>query len=742
MDPNRHQEQYVKRMAHRHARRGQRLVAAAVVALLALMGCTAPQERAAPRDAAPDAPGEGAPGAPGGGSAWTTGAKQGVGTSTSLASKVWFTLGQGITHEVYYPQLDVPNVQDLQLIVTDGSSVFHPERDATKQEVKLLDPRALTYQQVNTETSGRYRITKTYVTDPDRPTLLIQVRFEALEGGPYQVYVLYNPSLGNSGKGDTAATERGMLVASDEDRKVASALASSAGFVQLTNGYSGTSSDGWRRLEADKRLTDVFDAASTPGNVVQTGQLAVGADTTVTLALAFGSYRSEAAYNAARSLQIGFDANQANYAQGWHAYLDSLDPAPASVARLGLQTQYQVALMILKAHEDKTFRGAGVASMSIPWGQAKNADDCCEHGYHVVWPRDLYQVATALAAAGDVDAANRTLDYLFTVQQRREDGSFPQNTWLDGTDVFKSQQLDEVAFPIILAWQLGRNDPSMWKRVRLSADYLVANGPTTLQERWEEEGGFSPSTIAAEIAALICAADIAERNGDSAAAERYREKADEWERNVERWTFTTSGNLGNKQYYERIDGDGNPNNCKDLDINNHGGTHRECDVIDAGFLELVRLGVKSPDDPKIAESLPELGDIMVPTPNGAMFRRYNHDGYGEKGDGSPRTEGPGGTGRLWPLLTGELGEYELANGRPADDHLRTMAAAANEGYMIPEQVWDRDEPTNFKFIKGEGTGSATPLAWSMAQFVRLAVSIDKGRPVETPAIVIDHFAKR
>ncbi len=396
------------------------------------------------------------------------------------------------------------------------------------------------------------------------------------KGGPYQVYVLYNPSLGNSGKGDTAASENGMLVASDDKAKVASALASSPGFVRLTNGYSGTSSDGWRDLEAHKRLEGVFDTASTPGNVVQTaqlaGQFAAGTDTTVTLALAFGSYRSEAAYNAARSLQAGFAANQASYEQGWHAYLDSLNPAPASVTRLGLQTQYQVALMTLKAHEDKTFRGASIASLSVHWGQAAKADDCCVPGYHMVWPRDLYQVATAQLAAGDVDAANRILDYLFTVHQRPANGSFPQNTWLDGRPEFKSTQLDEIAFPIILAWQLGRHDPTMWQHVRLSADYLVENGPDTPQERWEEQTGYSPSTIAAQIAALVCAADIAERNGDEEAAERYRGKAKEWEEKVEDWTFTTTGPLGNGKYYERIDGDGKPNNDRKIKLQNGGST--------------------------------------------------------------------------------------------------------------------------------------------------------------------------
>ncbi len=722
-----------KRMAPRRARRGPRLLAVAVVMLLTLTGHTVPAMGASGA----------APGAPGDPARWTTGAKQGVGTSSSLASKVWFALGQGITHEVYYPQLDVPNVQDLQLMVTDGNSFLDLERDATEHSIMLPDPRALTYQQVNTALSGRYKITKTYVTDPDRATLLIDIRFEVKQGGPYEVYVLFNPSLGNSGMGDTAATENGMLVASDGH--VSSALAASPGFTRMTSGYSGTdSSDGYRDLAMDRRLDNVYDTAPARGNVVQTAQLAFGPNMTTTLALAFGNSRSVARANATASLQAGFAATQARYEQGWHQYLNGLNPTPASVTRLSLQKQYDVALMALKAHEDKTYRGANIASLSNPWGQAKNADNCCVTGYQAVWARDLYQVATAQLAAGDAGAANRALDYLFTVQQR-PDGSFPQNTRLNGKPVFPSLQLDEVAFPIVLAWQLGRNDPVTWDRVRRAADFLLRNGPETPQERWEEEKGFSPSTIAAEITALVCAADIAQHNGDSAAAGRYLATADEWQGSVERWTFTTNGPLGDGRYYIRIDQDGDPDNGRTLEINNRPDNqknHEERTIVDAGFLELVRLGVKPPNDPTVAESLLELDQtIMVSTPNGTMFHRYNHDGYGEMSDGSPYIDNANtGVGRLWPLLTGERGEYELANNRSADSHLVAMAGAANDGFMIPEQVWDQPNVSEFELTAGKGTGSATPLAWSMAQFVRLALSIDAGRPVETPTIVASRYA--
>ncbi|WP_412539257.1 glycoside hydrolase family 15 protein [Longispora sp. K20-0274] len=666
-----------------------------------------------------------APGAPGVGSAWTTGAKDGLGTSATTGSKIWFTLGQGITHEIYYPQVDTANVQDLQFVVSDGATFTELERDATNHTTTLTDPRSLSYDQVNTAKSGKYKITKSYATDPARQTMLLRTRFQVTSGGPLQLYVLYNPSLNNSGMGDTGATSAGQLVASDGP--VASALAASTGFTALTSGYSGTSSDGYVDLRADNTLTSTYDTASTPGNLVQLGRVPVGADTTFTLALAFGPDRAAASAAASGSLATGFTAVATSYADGWHSYLSGLRPAPASVTGTGLTTQYNVALMALKAHEDKTYLGANVASLTVPWGQAINADNPGTAGYHAVWARDLYQVATAQLAAGDAAAANRSLDYLLNVQQRA-DGSFPQNTRLDGTPVWGSLQLDEVAYPIILAWHLGRTDA--WPKLKKSADFLRARGTNSPQERWEEEAGYSPSTIAAEIAGLVCAASL---GGDGS----YLATADSWRNALDAQTFTTTGHLGDGRYYERVDGNGNPNDGQPLEINSGGGTWDERDVVDGGFLDLVRLGVKRADDPTILASLPELdATLKVPTPNGAMWYRYNHDAYGEKSDGSPYT-GSGGVGRLWPLLSGERGEYELLAGRSAASHLATMAASANSGYMIPEQAWDR---SSGPFVFGEGTDSATPLAWSMAQFVRLALSIDAGTPVERPSVVAARYA--
>ncbi|MEO6714228.1 MAG: glycoside hydrolase family 15 protein, partial [Mycobacteriales bacterium] len=589
-----------------------------------------------------------------------------------------------------------------------------------------------------TDRDGRYRIEKTYVTDPQRSTVLVNIRVRGLDGGTYTPYVLYNPSLANTGSGDSGSATGQALLA--RDGTVASALVAKPAFTRISSGFSGAS-DGWTDLRTDHDLDWTYKTAAA-GNLVQVGQLASavrGKPSDTTIALSFGSSEAAALSTANSSLRTPFSATRDAYVDGWHAYLASIAAPPASVAgSASLRTQYNVAVMTLKAHEDKTYRGANIASLTVPWGQAVNADNAGVGGYHLVWARDLYQVATAQIAAGDSAAAHRSLDYLFDVQQK-PDGSFPQNTLLDGTPYWGGLQLDEVAFPIVLAQMLGRNSAGDWSHVKRAADFIVGHGPSSPQERWEEEGGYSPSTIAAEIAGLISAATIARANGDAASAALYTGVADQWQRKVIDWTFTTSGPLGDGEYFERIDDNGNPNDGHWLDINNGGGGYDERSIVDAGFLDLVRLGVLAAGDPHVAASLPEVDStIKVTTTNGDYWYRYNHDGYGEKADGAPY-DGTG-IGRLWPLLSGERGEYALANGGNATSYLLSLANAGNAGYMIPEQVWDRADPTAYGFQLGEGTGSATPLAWSMAAFVRLAVSIDAGRPVATPAVVAARYA--
>jgi glucoamylase len=672
---------------------------------------------------------ESAPGAPGSMPTWTPASKEGVGTSTSTESHVWFTLQGGILSEVYYPRLDTADVRTLEFAVSDGQTVWLESKDM-QHAIERTDDNALVYRQISRDSGGRFKISKTYATDPARDTLLIDVEFSA--PAEFALYVLYDPSLKNSGLGDTGRTQGDALVT--EKPGMASALLCSAGLRQMSSGFAGAS-DGYTDLLSHHKLEWSYARAEN-GNVIQSAKLAAPH---FTLALGFGAAPAAAIENAKASLQRGFSAVSSEYAAGWREYLQTLRHVSEPYAR-----EFRLAAMVLKAHEDKTFRGAMIASMSIPWGFAVKADSAAVGGYHLIWARDLYEVATAMLAAGDRAAAERALNYLLTVQQK-SDGSFPQNSWLDGRAYWTKLQMDEVSYPMILAWQLGKTDADTWsKHIRPEAEFVVGHGPMTEQERWEEVSGYSPSTIAAEIAGLVCAADIARKNGANDDASRYLRAADEWAANIEKVLVTSTGHLGgalaSQGYYVRMDNNSDPNDGYQLDVRNGGGVWDERDVVDAGFLEFVRLGIRPPGDPVIERSLKMIDStIRVETPNGPGFYRYNHDGYGETFFGGAWLGE--GMGRLWPIFTGERGEYEIARGREASIYLNAMLHFANAGGMIPEQVWDRAEPTQSRFVFGEGTGSATPLAWSMAQFIRLVVCAEEKRIVEQPEVVARHFLK-
>lgn len=690
-----------------------------------------------PATAAPSA--GSAPGSPGRPSTWVPGDKDGFGTARGTASKVWYTLSRGKLNEIYYPRIDTPSIRDTQLVVTDGSTFTDREDRDTTSVVRLLDRRSLTYQQVNRARSGRYEITKTYTTDPGRSTVLIDVLFRSLSGRPYRVYVLHDPALSMTGNDDTGTSTGGALVAGDA--ATGSALVATGGFARTSSGYAGVS-DGWTDLRTDHRMNWTYRAPE-PGNVVQTGLTrltGVGswAARHTTLAIGFAATPAAATATAGASLAAGFAPLRARYAAGWHRYLATLAPTPASARRWG--TEYAVSAMVLAASEDKTYRGGFVASPARPWAWANVLQDLAV--YHAVWSRDLYEIATALVAMGDRAAANRALDYLWNVQQR-PDGSYPQNSRLSGEEVFGGLQLDEVAFPAVLASQLGRTDSAAWGHVRRAADFVIAHGPSTEQERWENLGGFSPATIAAEIAGLVCSADIARRNGAPWAARRYLAVADAWRVNLNRWTLTHNGPLSDSAYYLRITADGNANAGTAIQISDGGPLVDQRRILDPSFLELVRLGVLSPADQNVRNSL-RLVDATLgyTTPNGPFWHRASFDGYGEQRSGAqwePTDPGSRLTiGRGWPLLTGERGEYRLAAGLPAQRYLDTMARSADDAsYLLPEQVWDDQPPSGRspRYQPGEPTRSATPLAWTHAQFIRLAASLDAGSPVETPQVV-------
>ena len=674
-----------------------------------------------------------APGAPGATPTWNNGNKVGLGTSTTENSKVWFTLGaNGALNEVYYPAIDSANTRTLELIVTDGKSFAEMESRDTDHIIEVPDPAALVFTQINISKSRRYQIRKTYVTDPDHNTVLIRMQMKVLQGGPLTAFVYFDPALKNTGLHDSGSARGKVLL--DTKGNAACALASVPAFVSVSSGYAG-SSDGWPEVEKDHRLVHHY-ATAPDGNVAQIAELprSFSEGQPATVALGFGTTSEEALAATKSSLEKGFAASLAEYMRGWHQYVSTLKPVEERYRK-----QYQIAAMVLKAHEDKTHRGAIAASLTIPWGNDVDASKEDVGGYHLVWARDLYEVATAFLAMGDRAAAERALNYLFETQQK-PDGSFPQNSWLDGKPYWPSLQMDEVSYPVILAWQLGKTDEATFeKHIKPAANFIVSRGPETPQDRWEEKSGYSPSTIAAEIAGLICAADIARTNGDEASGKQWTGVADGWAAKLPQWTVTRTGRYAD-QYYIRIAQKGQPDAGSRINVGNGGGIWDEREIVDAGFLELVRLGIASPADPLIVKSVAVVDKVIkVETPNGPAWYRYNHDGYGEKADG--RGYEGSGIGRLWIIFAGERGEYELASGRDAHPYLDAMQKMSNAGGMLAEQVWDRKESPRPWLKFGQGTGSATPLAWTNAQFIRLAIAMREGKLPEMPDIVRSHFQK-
>ncbi|MGA7949782.1 MAG: RICIN domain-containing protein [Thiobacillaceae bacterium] len=713
---------------------------------------------------------------PGGAASWTTGNKMAVGTSADTTSKVWFTVAKGITTEVFYPRLDVPNMQDMQYIVTDGSTFVDLERDATDHVVSMPDEKALEYTVTNTDkrATPKYRITNTYITDPSRNTLLIRTRFQSLDGGTYRLYLLENPSMAGGGANDNAwwdgtnaaLTSSGTETLFGSLTTVVSALkvASPNGFVAHDNGYAGMTSDCYIDLSADRVLNNQFDNIAGNGNVVQCGQIgSVGTDTTFTVALGYGSDAASAVAAANGSLMAGFSDREAAYrgispySGGWDAYVNGLRAAPASVSSDTLRRRaYYVAGMALHAAEDKMFRGASIAGFATPWGDFTNGDSLND-GYHRVWGRDLYQQATGLIAAGDSAQALRMAKFLWNDQYVSTNtsgdgtmytpGSFPRYSPVSGISGATPQQLgcceqlDQDAFAILLAWTTGLTDSATYQKIKVTANHIQATGPDTT-ERWEEQSGKSPSSIAAEIAGLVAAADIARQNGDTTSATSWESKADLWRSSLAGWTYTTSGFWGGHHYYERIDKTSNQNDTSDQ-LCFQDGCFYAHDVVDFGFLDLVRLGERLPNDSNVSTSLSPTASasdsnstVEVTVPNGDIyFHRYNHDDYGESNSdcsGWP-ANGANRSGRLWPVLSGERGEYELANGRSAGIYLQSMADATNDGYFAPEQIWDRSDVSCFAL--GRPTGTAAPLNWAEGQYLRLSQSIDAGHDLDTPSVL-------
>ncbi|HEY4289841.1 MAG TPA: glycoside hydrolase family 15 protein [Puia sp.] len=679
-----------------------------------------------------------APGGPGVKAKWTSSAKSGIGKALDATSDIAFTLSHGIVNEVYYPREDTPCIRDMELLVTDGDSFFSEEKRDTDHHTDMMSEGVPAYRMTNTCKQQRYKIIKEVVVDPLRSTLLQQIRFEPMVDGSFRLYAMLAPHLGDGGDRNSGWTGdyKGVPMLFAGGGGIAVALACSSGWQTRSVGYVGVS-DGWTDLSQHKVMTREYGEAR-DGNIALTGEVDISGKGPFVLALGFGRNWEEAANHARGSILEGFGAAKQRYVRDWSNWLEGLRNVKGKY--------FKISAAVLRVHEAKTFPGGIVASLSIPWGMRKGDKD--RGGYHLVWPRDLVESAGGFLALGKKEDALRIVNYLMSTQGA--DGSWPQNMWLEGTPYWTGRQMDQTALPILLLntceQQAAIDAPGLgryWPMIRNAIYYLLLNGPYTQEDRWEEEQGFTPFTLAAVIAGMLAGADLAERHGEKELADYCRETADTWNGMIEEWTYVTGTPLaaetGVDGYYIRI----NPYydiaaaelDDRTIDLKNHApGTGRVLlnELVSVDALALVRFGLRAADDPKILDTIRVIdAKLKIDMPDGPCWHRYNSDGYGEDPEGNAYNGT--GTGRAWPLLTAERAHYEVAAGNIAEAErlLSTMDGFANFG-LLSEQIWDSENIPSKELFFGKHSGSAMPLTWAHAEYIKLCASIRDRKVFDMP----------
>ena len=750
-------------------------------------------------------PGRGAAGGPGAMSYYDEARKDCVGTAADSASKVWYTVADGTLSDTYAPTIDNTDVKSLDPIVTGPGFTALQPRDMS-YTVSAMDGTGMACQVTATDAAHHFQLVTDFITDPAREAVVMKVSLVPLPGAPagLSVYLRFNPLLNGHGGGGsansggesatTAHTARGPVPLAYStnsfteavNRSYATpsyaALAASTPFGAVETGFAGTSSDGLTELDSSGSLTSAAPDADN-GNVVQTVKLALGSGAahgnSVTVALGFGTTPDAAVSTALAASATPFAATLAAYQAGWRAYDAHLLPPGGGGGAHGVRPTagqtgaYYLSANVLKASEDKTFPGATAASLASPWGQAVPAGQPASDGlapyfgsYREVFPRDTYEAFTGFLTDGDLATARQIVRFLFADMQRA-DGSFPRNGLLNGAAAPDTGglQLDETADPILMAWQAGlAGDSALYtQHIRPAADFLVANGPADGVERWEEQTGFSPSTMADEVAGLVAAAAIARVQGDTASQRLFLATADNFRRLILATTVTGNGPLSGQPYFIRVDKTGNPNQNFGYTLGNGDtASQDQRSVVDQGFLELVRLGELPASDPLVANSVKVTGaTIGASTRSGTGILRYNGDGYGDcevavfqdcQVNGQPWATSNQGTGHPWPVLSGENAEYQILSGDAgaADADLSFMLSSASGAGLVPEQVWDYPDvpaspygadPTtaSIGFTDGQPDGSAAPLTWAQAQLLRLISDRAAGHLLEQPPIVAGRY---
>jgi len=682
---------------------------------------------------------------------WTSSKKDAVSTAYAASSRIWFTASHGTLNEIYYPTIDRPQTRDMELLFTDEETFFHEEKRDFEYDFHYIDDDALAVRVVANDLGGRYTVTKEFITDPHHPVVLMNVKIEGDEAilSRLKCYALLAPHLDGGGAGNSA---RSLNVAGRRcilawKNGVSLAFGADCGFTRSSCGYVGTS-DGFQDISAHMRMTWNFGQAL-DGNLALMGEIDIAKNREFTIAIALGDGHHAALAGMMQTLSTPYELHRKRFIEQWHR---AESPQRLAAASTDGGKLMRVSHNVILAHEDKTYSGAFIASASIPWGASKSDDDL--GGYHLVWTRDMCHSASALLACGRIDTARRALVYLACTQH--PDGGFAQNFWIDGTPYWSGIQLDEVAFPIILAWRLWKLDGlggfDVFPFVANAAAFLTRYAPVTQQERWEENAGYSPSTLAAVISALVCAADIIRSHGSTEMGTFLEDYADWIEAHLDEWTTTNRGVLVPEipYHYMRIrpPAEGEPFHNDNIPPGMIHIANRAPDekydfeareVVDGGFLELVRYGVRRHDDPLIIDTLMVVDAVLrIETPYGPCWRRYNHDGYGQRKDGGPYIGY--GQGRAWPILTGERAHYELAAGQDITFFISAMERFSSFGGMLPEQVWDYADMPSEGLYFGRSAGSAQPLVWAHAEYVKLLRSVADGVVFDRISVVADRYA--
>ena len=696
-----------------------------------------------------------APGNPGIPARWTSSAKSGIGKALNPLSNVSFTISHGIINEIYYPGEDQACTRDMELIVTDGKDYFSEEKRDSVHTTNTVSDGIPAYRIVNECVNKRYRIEKEIIADPLRDAVLQQIKFVPLKGSKndYHLYVLLAPHLGNKGGENIAWTGnyKGVPMLFAGQGNLVLALACSHPWIKRSVGFVGIS-DGWTDINQYNQMRWEYQKAEN-GNIALTGEIDLSqVEDDFVLATGFGRDAIEAGHHAWASIIDGFEAAKKRYIGEWQDWQNSLSHPTSSENDIGKLSAVSAA--VLRMHEAKRFVGGIIASMSIPWGFSKGDNDI--GGYHLVWPRDLVETAGGFLAMQSKEDASRIVSYLMVTQEA--DGHWPQNMWIEGSPNLKGIQMDQTALPILLIDLCRRHDAlnpdtmhRCWQIIKKAVCYLIRYGPFTQLDRWEEEAGLTPFTLAAEIAALLAAANFAEDNKEPGIAEYCRQTADIWNNNIEHWTYVTDTPLarevGVEGYYIRINSSGIAAKALErhtITLKNHpagSGSLLVNELVSVDALALVRFGLRAADDPRILNTIKVIdAKLKVDTPYGPSWHRYNDDGYGEHQDGRP-FDGTG-IGRAWPLLTGERAHYEIAAGNfeKAAELLKTMEAFANHG-LFSEQIWDTRDLPEMELYCGKHSGSAMPLVWAHAEYIKLCHSLKQKKVFDTPELTRERYIK-